>query len=189
MKKARFLFVMILLAVLVDGASLGAQSSQVREQTAATSDDKSANSAPAGNNDTQARGEKNQTAEYSSSNNNRKSFAAAKAGIHRPAISQAKSSQGRQLRSPKTPAAKDLPTELPQNVRDPHLPGPTLSSNVPDKTVRHSSPRPPSSTVALNGQQFKNSRDPRARMVSSGGPANSMRGTAVINGSDMKRKP
>ena len=191
MSKARVLLPIVFWAVLVGGASSASQSNQTREQTAATSHEKSANSSQAGSNDTQGRGEKDQPTEYSPADENQKSFAAVKAntGKHRPAVSHAKPPQNRQLRSAKTPAAKDLQTEALQNVPGSHRTSLSLSSSGPGKTIRHSSLAVHPSTVALNGQQFKNSRDPGARMATSGGSANSTRGTAVINGSDIKRKP
>jgi hypothetical protein len=191
MSKAKVLLPLIFWAVLVGGASFGRQSNPARKQTAAISNEKSANGSRAGNNDTQAHGEKDQTTEYSSSDENRKNFGAVKAGSrkHRPAVSNAKLPQNWQLHSAKTPAGKHLQTEALQNAPGSHQTGPSLSFNGPGKTIRHSSLTVHPSTAALNGQQFKNARDAGARMVISGGSANSARGTAVINGSDIKRKP
>lgn len=191
MSKARVLLPMIFWAVLVGGASFGNQSGQAQEPTPSQSAEKSANSGRAGSNDTQARGEKHQTTEYSSSDENQKNFASVKAGTRkpRPAVSHAKPPQNRQRRSGKTPAANNLQTEALRNVPGSHQTSPSLPSNVSSKTIRHSSLAAHPSTIALDGLQFKNSRDPGARMAVSGGAANSTRGTAVINGSDMKRKP
>ncbi len=191
MSKARVLLPMIFWAVLVGGASFGSQSGQAQEQTSSQSSEKSANSSRAGSSGTQARGEKDQTTEYLPADENQKSFSAVKAGTrkHRPAVSHAKPPQNRKLRSAKTPAAKNLQTEALQNVPGSHQTSPSLSPNGPGKTIRHSSLAVHPSTAALNGQQFKNSRDPGARMATRGGPANSTRGTAAINGTDVKRKP
>jgi hypothetical protein len=191
MRKARILLPMILWALLVHGASFGSRFGHAQEQTSSQSGEKSGNSSRAGSNDAQARGEKDQTTEYLPSHENQTSFAEVKAGTrkHRPAVSYAKPPQNRQVRSAKTPAAKDLQTEAIQNVPGSHQTSPSLSSNGPGKTIRHSSLALHPSTVALNGRQFRNARDPGARMATSGGSANSTRGTAVINGSDIKRKP
>ena len=191
MRKARTLLPMIFWAALVHGASFGSQSGQAQERTSSQSGEKAPNSSRAGSKDTRSRGEKDQTPEYLPSRENQKSFATVKSGTrkHRPAVSQAKSPHNRQLRLAKTPAAKDLQMEALQNVLGSHQTSPSLSSSGPGKTVRHSSLPVRPSTIALNGQQFKNSRDPGAHMASSGGPANSKRGTAVINGTDIKRKP
>lgn len=188
MSKARVLLAMISWAVLVHGASFGSQSGQAREQTAATSDENSANSSR-GRNGTQARGEKDQTGNYS--DESQQNFAAARKGTpkRRPAASHTKPAPSHQLRSGKTPAANNLRTVISQNDLDSHQTSLTMLSGIPNKPRKHSSMTVPPSTVALNGQQFKNSRDPGARMASSGGSANSTRGTAVINGRDIKRKP
>lgn len=189
MRKAPILWPMIFWAVLVYGASLGSPSGQAQERTSSQSGEKSANSSRAGSNDTLARDEKDGTG--NDSDENQQSFAAVKAGTreNRPAVSHAKPPQNRQVRSAKTAAAKHLQTEELKNVPGSHQISASLSSNVPGKTIRHSSLPVPPSTVALNGQQFKNSRDRGARMATSGGSTNSTRGTAVINGSDIKRKP
>ena len=60
---------------------------------------------------------------------------------------------------------------------------------VSSKAASHRSVPVPPATVAVNGQQFKSSRDPGARLASSGGPLTAAKGTAAINGTDMKRKP
>jgi hypothetical protein len=190
MRKARIVLPMIFWAVLVRGGSFGSQSVQAQEPTPSQSSEKATNnSSPDNSKDTQARGQKDQMGEYPDRGG--KGFATAKIGTrkHSPAASHPKPAPSRELRSAKTPAASDLQTAGPQNVTDSHRISPTMSSNVPGKTVRHSSRPVSPPTVALNGQQFKNSRDPGARMASNGGPANSTRGTAVINGSDIKRKP
>jgi hypothetical protein len=57
------------------------------------------------------------------------------------------------------------------------------------KTNGHGDAITPPQTIALNGQRFRNSRDPGARLAISGGPVTEARGTAAINGNDMKRKP
>jgi hypothetical protein len=186
MSKAKVLLPMIFWVVLVGGASFGSQSNPAREQTAATSDENSAHSSR-GSNGTQARGEKDQTGNYS--DESQQNFAAARKGTpkRRPAASHTKPAPSHPLRSGKTPAANNLRTVTSQN--DSHQTSLTMPSGIPNKPCKHPSMTVPPSTVALNGQQFKNSRDPGARMASSGGSANSTRGTAVINGSDIKRKP
>ena len=186
----RTLLPMVFWAVLVGAASFGSRSIQAQEPTPSQSNEKSAsNSSPDGSKDNQVRGQENQMGEYPDRNG--KGFATAKIGTRNrhPAANHVKPAPSRQLRSAKTPTAKDLQTAALQNVPGSYQTSPSLSSNGQGKTIRHSSLVAHPSTVALNGQQFKNSRDPGAHMATSGGPANSTRGTAVINGSDMKRKP
>jgi len=196
MKKAWILLSMISWVVLVHGASFGAQSAQVREQTAATSDEKSddkrsASSSRAGSNATQARGESDQTTESMPSDESQKSFGAVKAGTpkRRPSASHAKPAFSRQRRSAEALTANNPRTETPRNTLDSRQTGSTMSAEAPSKVLKHPGMPVPPPTVALSGQQFQNSRDRSARMAISGGSANSARGTAVINGSDIKRKP
>jgi hypothetical protein len=54
---------------------------------------------------------------------------------------------------------------------------------------RKASTPSPSPSVAVNGQQFRNPHDPGARLASTGGPLTASRGTAAINGTNIKRKP
>ena len=180
-RQTRVLLTMIFWAALVRGVSSGSPSGHAQEPTSAQSSEKSASTEPAsGRNDTPARGQKDQT--------KRPGVPTAKTRDNRAAVTHAQPAPRRQRHSAKT-TANNLRTETLQNVPDSHHASPTLSSNNPGKTVRHSSPPMSSSTAALNGQQFKNSRDPGARMASNGGLANSTRGTAVINGSEIKPKP
>jgi hypothetical protein len=60
---------------------------------------------------------------------------------------------------------------------------------VQSQAVSHRSLSAPSSAVSVNGQQFRNSHDPGAHLAISGGPLTAARGTAAINGTNMKRKP
>jgi hypothetical protein len=182
MKKTRFFFAMIFWALLVHGASFGGQSGEAPQQTPSQSGEKSANSgSPDGSRGTQTGGE----------NENEKAFPASRQGAlkHRPFASHVNQGPTRQLHSGKTPTANNLRTKTPRSTLDSHQTSSTVPSEVPNKPPRHAGIPVPPPTAALNGQQFKNSRDPGARMATSGGSANSPRGTAVIDGSAMKRKP
>ncbi|HXW91191.1 MAG TPA: hypothetical protein VEK33_11650 [Terriglobales bacterium] len=186
MRKARLLFVMILFALLTRGTGWASQSKQAPEQPALPSDETSLNkSSP----DTQIHGPNEPTDKYSDENH--RSFAARKDGTrqHRPAAGHAKPAPSRPLRSGKTSAANDLRTGTPRNVLDSHQTGSAKSPAIPNKLLpRRGMPVPPP-TVALSGQHFKNSRDPGARMASSGGPASATRSPAALNGTNMKPKP
>jgi hypothetical protein len=189
MKKARFLFGMIFWAVLVHGVSFGSQSGKAPEPTPSRSDEKSAaNSSPDGSKDTQARGQKDENGKYS--DENLQSFAAVKKGTlkGRPTANHLKPTPSRQQRSGKTPATSNLRTET-RNALDSRQISSSTPSEVPNKPLQHPNLALPPPTTALNGQQFKNPRNPGARMTASGVSANATRGTAVINGSDIKRKP
>jgi hypothetical protein len=187
MKEAPVFLLVTFWAVLLLGASFGSQSGQAQAQASSGSDGKSAaNSAPDGRNDTLG-GQKDETSKYS--DESRQSFGAVKKGAtkSRP-IASAKPVPSRRLRSGNT-SANNPRTEKPGNTLDSHQSNSAVPSHVATKPLTHSSVPVFPPTVALNGQQFKNARNPGARMASSGGSANSTRGTAVINGSDMKRKP
>jgi len=67
--------------------------------------------------------------------------------------------------------------------------GATTSTDSPSKTVNRRSVPVSGSSVALNGNHFKNNRDPGARLAISGGPLTGTKGTAVINGTNMKHNP
>jgi len=182
MKKARFLFGMIFWALLVPGASFGSQSGKAPEQAPSQSGEKSANSAsPGGSKDGQARGE----------SENEQGFPISRQGTprRRPSTSHANPGPSRQLRSAKTPTANNLRTETPGKTLDSHQTSSTMPSGVPNKPPKHAGILVPPPSAALNGQQFENSRYPGARMATSGGSVNSRRGTAVINGTEIKRKP
>jgi cytoskeletal protein RodZ len=190
MKKSWVLLRMILFAVFALSTSVLAQSAPAKEQTSSQSDKKSAaNSLPDVSNDTPARAQKDQTSKYSVEN--QQSFAAVKQGTpkRRPAVSHAKPDPSRQQGSGKTPAADNLRMETPRNALDSHPPNTTIPSQVSRQPLIHPNRPVLPPTVALNGQQFKDFRNPGARMAISGGSANSTRGTAVINGTDMKHKP
>jgi hypothetical protein len=60
--------------------------------------------------------------------------------------------------------------------------------SVPGQAVSHRGLSAPSPAVSVSGQQFKNSRDPGAHLAISGGTMTAARGTAAINGTNMKRK-
>jgi hypothetical protein len=66
--------------------------------------------------------------------------------------------------------------------------GSKADTKISNNVVSRHSPSIPSSAVSVNGQQFRNFRDFGAHLAASGGPAIT-RGTAAINGTDVKRKP
>jgi hypothetical protein len=191
MKIARFLFVLILWAVLVHGTSLASQSGQVSGQTASQSGEKSTSQTPLdkNNKDSQVSAEKDQTGGHLDHNQKTPTGETRSTAKIHSAVHQAKPAPGHQARSVKMPADESLQAGTPLNVVDSHQTSSNPSTGILSKTVTHSSTAVPARNVVLNGQQIKNSREPGARLASSGGPANATRGTAAINGSDLKRKP
>jgi len=179
MRRAQFVFVMAIGAVLLPGTGFAGPSNQVPEPALShdTSPDRSKD---------RTAGEKDQTGNYL--NDNQKTLPGRKAGVpeHRPVGVGAKPAA--HPRSGKPPAVNDPRSETGRNVRDSNPTSSTRTSDLPDKTLRHPSGPVPAPTVAIDGQQFRSSRDPGARMTSSGGPANATR-SRVINGTGMKPKP
>jgi hypothetical protein len=94
--------------------------------------------------------------------------------------------RGRQVKEPITNSPR---MDEPGSLALPEQMGSRAATNVPNKASRPHSPAAPSSAVSVNGQQFRNSRDPGARLAASGGIATTARGTATINGTNMKHKP
>jgi Sperm antigen HE2 len=89
----------------------------------------------------------------------------------------------------KTLAANGSRIDTSRTVTGPQETSRESAVPMPSQAVSHRNLPAPSSAVSVNGQQFKNSRDPGAHLAVSGGPLTSSRGTAAINGTDMKRKP
>jgi hypothetical protein len=170
MKKTWVLLPMIFGAVLVHGANCS-ESNQAQEiKSSPQSSEKSAN-----NRDPK--------------DLKKSTSVAASAAKRRTAAGQAKPAPRRALRSSKPQAANDLPNESPRNVPGFYQPSSTMSSDASGKRVKHSSTPAAKPILALNGQQFKNGRDPGAHIAGSEIAAKPNRGTAAINGSEMKRRP
>ena len=89
----------------------------------------------------------------------------------------------------KTPATNGARIDTPGIVTGPQRTGSKTASPSQTKRSAMAACRLPSSHVAVNGQQFKNSRDPGAHLGNQRRAPDFSGGTAVINGTDMKRKP
>jgi hypothetical protein len=188
MNTARFLFLMTVGAVLLQGTSLASQSNSVPQQTPSQSREASSSE---GQKDGQVRGEKNQTgAGDSDVGQNSPERRTRHVTQRRPNQSHARPAPlSHQVRSGKTPVTSSLRPETLENGMGFHQMGSTTSNGIPNKTINHHGAPVASPTGAINGQQFKSPRDPGARLASSGGPLTATRGTAAINGTNMKRKP
>jgi len=180
MRSAQFVFVMVIGAVLLPGTGLAGQSNQVSEP--ALPHDKS----PDRSKDSQTAGEKDQTGTYW--NDNPKTLVDRKGGVPERRPVGVGPKPAAHPRSGKPLAVNDPRSETGRNVLDSNPTSSTRSSDVPDKTLKHPSVPVPAPTVAIDGQQFRSSRHPGARMTSSGGPANATRSRG-INGTGMKPKP
>lgn len=189
MKTTRFLFLTAVAAVLLQGTSLASQSNSVPQQTPSQS--REASDSSEDQKDGQVRSEKNQTgAGDSDVRQNSPERRTRHVTQRRPNQSHARPAPlNHQVGSGKTAAASSLRPETLENGMGFYQMGPTTSNGIPNKTINHHGAPVPSATGAINGQQFRSPRGPGARLASSGGPLTATRGTAVINGTNMKRKP
>jgi hypothetical protein len=107
----------------------------------------------------------------------------------RPSEGPRKLPLNHQVRRAAVTAANNLPAPAPADDLDLHQTRPSRSTGVARPPASHRSLPLPRPAVGTNGQSFTNSRNPRARLATSGGPASSARGTVAINGTNMKLKP
>jgi hypothetical protein len=185
MKTAKILLATIFWAVITRGACVGLQSAQapsMNHQTVAGEGAK-------GNENTQAQTGKDEAVNSPDRSQTAPASPARTAAKGRTVVRPTKPAPSHPVSSAKKPANESLPAAntLADQPKS-HPTGSSTSTGSPHKTVNPRSAPVPSYAESLNGQQFKNSRVPGSRMASAGGPANSTRGTAAINGSDMKRK-
>ena len=179
MKTARFLFLMLMMMIgagLLQGESLALQSNSASQQTPSQSREQSDSHQQKNG---EARGEKEQPPP-AQAGEGPPPAGALKTGKRRPRTNYSKPVSSHQLRPANTPTGGI--TRLQQTASN-------AVTTVPSKAVnRHSVPAPPPA-ASINGQQFKSSHDPGAHLASSGGPLTATKGTAAINGTNMKRKP
>jgi hypothetical protein len=185
MKTVRLFFVMMVAAVLAPGTSLARQahpSQQAPSQGIEKSDSNYQR-------DVQVRDENDQTRSGEIDQISKRLASSTKTTTKRrsntihfqPAVSHPR-------RLNKTPAPNGPRIDTPRTITGPQETGLKTAVPVQKQVVSHRLPAP-SSAVSVNGQQFKNSRDPGAHLAVSGGPLTSSSGTAAINGTNMKRKP
>jgi hypothetical protein len=110
------------------------------------------------------------------------------AGQH-PVISYSKSVPTHQPRPSKTAITSSVPPSVPGSLAGIQQPKSKTNSSTSYIAANHRSAITPTTNAALSGQQFKNSRNPGARLASSGGTSTTARGTAALSGTNMKPKP
>ena len=191
MKTVSFLVLLLMMmigALLLQSPSLASEANSVPQQT--PSQGRETSDSSEGLKDGQVRGEENQPgAGDSDVRQNTFARGTRRRTQRRPNQSHAKPAPSHQLRSGNTQVANGLRSETLGNGLAFQRLGSLTSSGVPNKTgSRHIAPVSPA-TVAVNGRQFESSRDPGARPASIGGSLTAARGTAAINGTNMKRKP
>jgi len=190
MKQARLLLAMMFWTVLLQGTSLAAQAGPAPQRAIPQSSEKSADQQKDKKDKDEVRNQQDQ-AQLKEANANQEQPADVTRTItkHRPSTSHSKPVPSHQARPAKTPTTNSPRTDAPPSVAPLGQMGSKAAANIPNKAVSRRKPSAPSSAFSVNGQQFKNSHDPGAHLASSGGPLTAARGTAAINGTNMKRKP
>lgn len=187
MKSVRFFFVMMLAAVSLPGRSLARQADRLSQPAPSQRSEKSDNDHQR---DVEVRDKSYQTGSRDADPIAKHSPYLMKTAIQRRSTtkhSQPAVSHPRRLN--KTPATNGPRIDTPVAVTRLQETSQKTAVPVQSQAVSHRSLSAPSSAVSVNGQQFRNSRDPGAHLAISGGPLTVARGTAAINGTNMKRKP
>ncbi len=187
MKTVRLFFVMMIAAVLLPDTSLAVQASPKPEQATSQRAEKSEDQQK---DKDDVRNAKDQTHSNEVDENREQSADVTRMTIkHRPSTIHPRTTPNRKLHLAKTSTAGSLRTGAPQSFSTSQQAVPKGVTNAPNKPISNHSASVPSPAVSVNGQQIRNLRGPGARVASSGGPLTAARGTAVINGTNMKRKP
>jgi len=185
MKTTRFLLLMIVGAGLLQGTSVASQSNSATQQMPSQKTGQSTSDHTNG----EVRGEKEQTPSAQADEDTRPPTGASRTAQHRSRASSSKPTSAHPAAPAKTPTTNHHRSEVPGSVATQQQTGLKAVAAVSSKAASHRSVPVPPATVAVNGQPLKSSRDPGARLASSGGPLTATRGTAAINGTNMKRKP
>ena len=181
MKMLRFLLLVMIAAVALERVGFAGQSSPVSQQAPSQRSDKAAeqqtNDARNGTDQTRSL-EVDQSPKRLVTRNTTKS---------RPSVRTSKAPR-RQVRPDKRPATNNLRAHATGGATGLQQKSSKSATAVSGKTAGHRTPPVSSPTVSVNGQHFRNSRDPGARLAVSGGPLTATRSTGAINGTNMRRK-
>ena len=181
MKMLRFLLLVMIAAVALERVGFAGQSSPA-SQAPSQSIDKAAEPNEAHNGTDQARpGEVDQ-------NRKRPSRQTRNTASHRSRVNRPKAAPRHRVRLDKT-ATNNLRAHATGRATGLQQTSSKAAAAVSGKAAGHRTPPVPSPTVSVNGQHFRNFRDPGARLAVSGGPLTATRGTGAINGTNMRRKP
>jgi len=187
MKTVRFFFVLMVAAVLLPGTSLARQADHPSQPAPSQSGGKSDSDYQR---DVEVRHENDQTRSGQADQiSKRSAYLTKNTTKRRSSISHPQPAVSHPRRLNKTPATNAPRIDTPGSVTGPQETNLKTAVPAPNQAVSHRSLYAPSSAVSVNGQQFKNSRDPGAHLAISGGPLTAAKGTAAINGTNMKRKP
>ena len=184
MKNARFLFSMMIAAVLLQGTSLARQSGATPQRAISQVSEKSVDQPK-----DEVRNDKDEVRPKAvDQNQEQPADLTITTDKHHPNTSHRKLVPTRQPRPARKPTTNAPRMDASGVVATLEQTGSKALTARPNTAVGQRSSAP-SSAVSVNGQQFKNSRDPGARLAISGGPLTAARGTAAISGTSMKRKP
>jgi len=185
MKGMRFLFVLMMASVLPRGTSVAQPTDHPSHQAISQSGEKSADQET-----NEVRSDKDQARSKQGDESQPEPAVVRRTSVkHRPSAGHPKTVPGHQSRPAKTHTKNNARIEAPGRVALPEKMASKAATSSPNRAVSRRSPSAPSPAVSVNGQQFRNSRDPGAHLAVSGGPLATARGTAAINGTNMKRKP
>ena len=187
MKMVRLFFVMMIAAVSLPVTSLARQADHPSQQTASQSGDKTYSDY---RRDVEVRDENGETRSGETDQISKRSANLTKTTTKRRSSTSHPQPAVSHLRQHNQTAATNGPRrDTPATLTGPQQTSSETAVPVLNQAVSHRSLPVPSSAVSVNGQQFKNSRDPGAHLAVTGGPLTSSGGTAAINGTNMKRKP
>ena len=190
MKNLRFLFVMFFSGLLISGTSFAGQSAQAWQQSPAQDSEKASEKATDAALPKQSgpvRGTKD-TGGFL--DQKRKSPTLGKKPTPKGSLAgERKSASTHPLRTVRAADTPSLQPTAPAAAVGSHPSGAGVAPHAPKGSVSDRNLPSKSLTAGLTGQQFKNSREPGARLAVSGGPQNSTKGTAAISGTGMKPKP
>jgi hypothetical protein len=187
MKTVRFFFVMMIAAVSLPDRSLARQANRLSQQAPSPRSEKSDNDHQR---DVEVRDKSYQTGSQDADPIAKHLLYLTKTATQRRSTtkhSQPAVSHSRRLN--KTPATNGARIDTPGAGTRLQETSQKTAVPVQSQAVSHRSLSAPSSAVSVNGHQFRKSRDPGAHLAISGGPLTAARGTAAINGTNMKRKP
>jgi hypothetical protein len=186
MKTVRFIFVMMIAAGVLPGAGFAAHASSAPQAISQSSDKSVEQQKDEIRNDN----DKDQAHPKDTDENQKQSVDMTRTTTkHRSSAGHSTLVPSHQVRPAKMPTNGNTRTDAPKSINPPEQTGSKTTTTIPNQAVNRRSPSAPSSSVSVNGQQFKNSHDPGARLAVSGGSLMSPRGAAAINGTNMKRKP
>jgi len=192
MKTTCLLFLAMSWAALMHGTSDPGPPNQISEQPPSESREKTVSDRPRNGNDSRVRGEKDQAGGGHSNEKESGNHNADRNGENRPthitrALLKRRFQQppSNQALSTRKPGNHNPRTNTLGNALDFPMRRPSRSLGLAGKTAGNRSLPVP---AALSGQQFKNAHNRGASLAIIGGPANSTRNTAAVNGTSMNRK-